>query len=71
METEWSLFWCSIYRGPLMYLLRAGKEAAMGARLLPQRNSSIPCPTLAVGAVAEPSPGTALLHTAAGPLLPA
>lgn len=53
-----------------MYLLRAGKEAAIRARLLPQRNSSIPCPAPGVRAVAEPSPGTVPLHKAAGPLLP-
>lgn len=53
VETEWSLFWCSIYRGLLMYLLRAANKAVIRARQLPQRNSSIPC--LGWG-VAEPSP---------------
>lgn len=53
VETEWSLFWCSIYRGLLMYLLRAANKAVIRARQLPQRNFSIPC--LGWG-VAEPSP---------------
>lgn len=44
VETEWSLFWCSIYRGLLMYLLRAANKAVIRARQLPQSNSSIPCP---------------------------
>lgn len=63
VETEWSLFWCSIYRGLLMYLLRAANKAVIRARQLPQCNSSMPCPGRVV---AEPSPGTFLLLKAAG-----
>lgn len=38
------MFWCSIYRGLLMYLLRAANKAVIRARQLPQHNSSTPCP---------------------------
>lgn len=58
METEWSLFWCSISRGPLLYLLRASKEPGCFPSVIPLSCSGYQGGCRAQSWHGVPSPGS-------------